>query len=206
MRRHPLLYIFCLLLSYALAGCAAKLKPGETDSNVKVPELATLMTQAGATEKSDTKSAAIIQYEEAAKLYPTSKMPWVRIAQIQYESLNYGEAIVAAQQAVARDGKDKVAQSILSVSGLRVSTKALAELGRQNELEGSVKTEAQNLAKLIRESLGEQVLVPVISPAASRLSSPKIRTPPAAVRAGTTPSVAPVTPERRGANPFDVLK
>lgn len=204
MRYHPLLNAFIFSLSVALAGCAMPFKSGETGANAKIPELGTLMSQAGAAEKTGTKAAAIILYEDAAKLYPSSKLPWVRIAQIQYESLDYGEAIVAAQQAVARDGKDKVAQSILSVSGLRVSTKALADLGRRNELEGSVKVEAQNLAKLIRESLGERILVPASSTEPVRTSPAPARTPPA--RVGAAPARAPETPEKRGGNPFDVLK
>ena len=187
-----------------LAGCETLPKGGEADSKLKSPELATLMSQAGVTEKSGTKASAIIQYEEAAKLYPTSKLPWVRIAQMQFESMNYGEAIIAAQQAVARDGRDKVAHSILSVSGLRVSTKALADLGRQNELDGTVKSEAQTLARLIRESLGERILVPASSPDASRASVPQTRSPPA--RGGAVPPKTADAPEKRGGNPFDVLK
>lgn len=204
MRYYPLLNIFVLSTCAVLAGCATQLKPGETDPKAKVPELATLMSQASAAEKTATKAAAITQYEEAAKLYPSSKLPWVRVAQIQFESQNYGEAIVAAQQAVARDGRDKIAQSILSVSGLRVSTKALADLGRQNDLDGTVKAEAQSLARLIRESLGERVLVPASSAEPVRSSPVQPRTTPA--RAAATPPKAPDVQEKRSGNPFDVLK
>ncbi len=52
-----------------------------------------------------------------------------------------------------------MANSIAAVSGLRVASKALAELTRKNNLSGNVKTEAQDLAKLLRTSLGEDVLV-----------------------------------------------
>lgn len=191
----------CCVLMF---GCNTAPKSGEADSKTKLVELATLMNQAAAAEKSVTKAAAIAQYEEAAKMYPAAKQPWVRIAQIQYESLNYGEAIIAAQQVVARDGRDKIAQSILSVSGLRVSTRALADLSRQNELDGSVKSEAQNLARLIRESLGERVLVPASTPDAGRASSPPLRAPVA--RPGVTLPKVPDTPDKRSGNPFDVLK
>lgn len=204
MRYHRLLNVFVLSSFVALSGCTIPPKQGEADAKTKVPELATLMSQAGAVEKTGTKASAIAQYEEAAKLYPSSKLPWVRIAQIQYEALNYGEAIVAAQQAVARDGKDKVAQSILSVSGLRVSSKALADLSRQNEVDGPVKLEAQNLARLIRESLGERVLVPASSTESVRTAPSPARTAPS--RAGTAPPKAAETPEKRSGNPFDVLK
>ena len=187
-----------------LSGCSTTPKSGDADSKVKLVELSTLMSQAGATEKSGTKANAIAQYEEAAKIYPAAKQPWIRIAQIHFESLNYGEAIIAAQQVVARDSKDKIAQSILAVSGLRVSTRALGDLSRQNELDGSVKSEAQNLARLIRESLGERVLVPAASPDPSRSSPSAPRQP--ATRPGATPPKPAETPDKRSGNPFDVLK
>ena len=43
--------------------------------------------------------------------------------------------------------------------------KALADLTRKNNLSGTVRTEAQDLAKLLRNSLGEEVLVPASRPA-----------------------------------------
>lgn len=204
MRFFSLLYISTLSICVALVGCGTQPKAGEPDSKSKVVELDNLMSQAGVIEKSGSKSEATARYEEIAKQYPSSKLPWSRIAQIQFESLNYGEAIVAAQQVIARDDKDKLAQSILSVSGLRVSTKALSDLSRQNELDGTVKSEAQSLAKLIRESLGEKVLVPATPPDTSRAGIQRPRLPTA--RAGSTAPKAAEIPEKRGGSPFDVLK
>lgn len=186
-----------------LAACNTAPK-ADADSKPKTVELSVLMDQASAAEKSGTKAAAIAQYEEAAKLYPSSKLPWAKIAQMQFDALNYGEAIVAAQQVVARDEKDKVAHSILSVSGLRVSTKALADLSRQNELTGSVKSEAQTLARLLRESLGERVLVPATAPETPRAAAPPPR--PAAARPGAAPAKAAEAPGKAGGNPFGALQ
>ena len=205
MRYHRLLNVFISTLVVGMSGCVIPPNKAELDAKAKVPELATLMGQAATTEKTGTKASAIGQYEEAAKMYPSSKLPWVRIAQIQYESLNYGEAIVAAQQAVARDGKDKVAQSILSVSGLRVSSKALADLSRQNEVDGSVKLEAQNLARLIRESLGERVLVPA-NPTESVRTTPSLARTPSGRAGAVAQPKATEAPDKRSGNPFDVLK
>lgn len=204
MRCSSLRYVAFLTCSLVFSGCATTGTTGDSSSKQKIPELAALMSQAGAAEQSATKALAVSLYEEAAKLYPSSKLPWVRVAQIQYESLNYGEAIVAAEQAVARDGKDKVAQSILAVSGLRVSTKALADLGRQNELDGTLKSEAQNLARLIREALGERVLVPSGPQDSSRTNPSPAR--PAAAKPGTSVPKAAQAPEKRSGNPFDALK
>jgi tetratricopeptide (TPR) repeat protein len=197
---HTSIFSFCVIL----AGCATQSKTGESDPKLKPGELDSLMSQVALIEKSGPKSEAISRYEEVAKQYPSSKLPWSRIAQIQFESLNYGEAIVAAQQVVARDEKDKLAHSILSVSGLRVSTKALADLSRQKELDGTVKSEAQSLARLIRESLGERVLVPTTPVDAPRATTQPAR--PAVARPSSAAPKAAEASEKRGGNPFDVLK
>ncbi len=190
-----------------LVGCATA--PGATGDKPKSVELSVLMEQAAAAEKAETKQAAIAKYEEAAKSYPASKAPWARIAQIQYDSGNYGEAIVAAQQVVSRDDKDKVAHSILSVSGLRVSSKALADLSRQNELTGSVRSEAQGLTKVLRESLGESTLVP--APPRPQPPRPPVAvspTPSAAPPATRPTTSSPPAPAAGGgsSNPFGALK
>ncbi len=205
MKRSTLASLVAAITVSFLVGCASS--PSATGEKPKTVELSVLMEQAAAAEKAETKQAALAKYEEAAKSYPASKAPWARIAQIQYDSGNYGEAIVAAQQVVSRDDKDKVAHSILSVSGLRVSSKALADLSRQNELNGSVRNEAQNLTKVLRESLGEQTLVP---------AAPRLPPPPRPVAAKPTPSAPPAVkptttsppaPASGGSgNPFGALK
>ncbi len=142
-----------------LAACASE--PTASGAQTKPGiELSVLMGKAAASEKEKHLDIALREYEEAAKLYPSSSLPWVRIAQIRYEAGSYGEAISAAQQAVSRDDRNNVAHSILAVSGLRVSSLALDELRRHNDLSGPVQKEAQELARVLRESLGEQVLVP----------------------------------------------
>ena len=98
--------------------------------------------------------------KSAAASYPADKAPWLQIAQIKFDRASYGEAIVHAQEALQRDPADKLGNSIIAVSGLRLSTKALADLSQQNNLSGSLRSEAQDLAKLLRTSLGEDVLVP----------------------------------------------
>jgi tetratricopeptide (TPR) repeat protein len=97
--------------------------------------------------------------KNASSAFPTDKTPWLRMAQMRYDAKNYGEAIVNALEALERDPDDKLANSIAAVSGLRVSSRALAELSQKNGLSGNVRTEAQDLAKLLRASLGEEILV-----------------------------------------------
>lgn len=98
--------------------------------------------------------------KSAATSYPADKTPWLHMAQIKFDRASYGEAIMNALEALQRDPNDKLGNSIVAVSGLRLSTKALADLSQQNNLSGSLRSEAQDLAKLLRSSLGEDVLVP----------------------------------------------
>lgn len=118
------------------------------------------MSQADAAVLAGQPDRAYAILKEAGKTFPTDKKPWLRMAQMRYDSNNYGEAIVNGLEALARDPDDTLANSIVAVSGLRVSSKALADLAQKNNLSGSVRSEAQDLAKLLRTSLGEEVLVP----------------------------------------------
>jgi len=108
----------------------------------------------------------------AAASYPAEKTPWLQIAQMKFDRASYGEAILNAQEALQRDPADKLGNSIIAVSGLRLSTKALADLSQQNNLSGSLRSEAQDLARLLRTSLGEEVLVPSTSTAARKPTAP----------------------------------
>lgn len=109
--------------------------------------------------------------KSAAANYPADKTPWLQIAQIKFDRASYGEAILNAQEALQRDPADKLGNSIIAVSGLRLSTKALSDLSKQNNLSGSLRSEAQDLAKLLRTSLGEDVLVPTSNVAARKPAS-----------------------------------
>ncbi|MCU6499429.1 hypothetical protein LPN04_16670 [Rugamonas sp. A1-17] len=106
----------------------------------------------------------------AATNYPADKTPWLHMAQIKFDRASYGEAIMNALEALQRDPNDKLGNSIVAVSGLRLSTKALTDLSQQNNLNGSLRSEAQDLAKLLRNSLGEDVLVPTSNTAAHKPS------------------------------------
>ena len=124
------------------------------------PPLQSLLAQAGAASGSGQKEQAVTLWKQAAVAYPADKSPWLSIAQTRYEAGQYGDAIINAQEVLVRDPNDTLANSIIAISGLRLSTRALADLSRQNNLSGSLRTESQDLAKLLRESLGENVLVP----------------------------------------------
>ncbi|HWW73179.1 MAG TPA: hypothetical protein VN089_24810 [Duganella sp.] len=149
----------CVASLVLLSGCATDGEKVRADK----PHAATLeqaLTDAGtalATGEGD-KAQGILK--AAATTYPADKAPWLQMAQIKFDRANYGEAITNALEALQRDPNDKLGNSIVAVSGLRLSTKALSDLSRQNNLNGSLRSEAQELAKLLRGSLGEDVLVP----------------------------------------------
>lgn len=176
-----------------LSACASS---GEGAGSVaKVMTVDASIAAANAAVAAGQSDKAYALLKGASQAFPTDKTPWIRMAQMRFDSNNYGEAIVHAHEALERDPDDKLAISIAAVSGLRVSSKALGDLARKNNLNGNVKSEAQDLARLLRTSLGEEVLVPKPKPSARRTTS------------ATAASQAPAKPSAAAASdPFGALK
>jgi predicted Zn-dependent protease len=152
-----------IAVSTALA-CAAFLSACASSGPVApvaktAPTVAAAMAEVDAAVLAGQNDKAYAILKRAGATYPTDKTPWVRMAQMRFDSTNYGEAIVNALEALERDPDDTLANSIVAVSGLRVTSKALADLSHKNNLSGNVRSEAQELAKLLRTSLNEEVLV-----------------------------------------------
>jgi len=181
-----------------LSACATT-KP-ELADKPPVPTMEELLAKANEASSAGRKEDAVKLWKDAAAAYPADKAPWTSIAQTRYDAGQYGDAIVSAQEVLVRDPNDRLANSIIAISGLRLSTRALSDLSRQNNLSGSIKTESQDLAKLLRETLGERELFP--APAASA--------PPAkAVAKGQgrgKPKAKPAAAGTSGADPFGALK
>ncbi|MES3024258.1 MAG: hypothetical protein V4857_22040 [Pseudomonadota bacterium] len=140
----------------ALSACGSM----ERKQAAPAPNLVQLMTNASTAAGSGQNEQALALWRQAAAAFPADKSPWARMAQLRYDAGQYGEAVVNAQEVLVRDPNDSKANSIIAISGLRLSTRALADLSRQNNLQGSLRAESQDLAKLLRESLGESVLIP----------------------------------------------
>lgn len=121
----------------------------------KVATIDQVMAQANQASAAGKADVALTLLKNASVIFPADIAPWLRMAQIKYEASQYGAAIIDAQQVLVRDPSNKVANSIVAVSGLRLSTRALSDLSRQNNLSASLRTESQDLAKLLRESLGD---------------------------------------------------
>lgn len=141
-----------------LAACASG-GPG-SGATAKVASVANAVAEAEAAVAAGQADKAYALLKGASQAFPTDKTPWLRMAQMRFDANDYGEAIVHAQEALERDPDDTLAHSIAAVSGLRVTSKALADLTRKNKLDGDVRSEAEGLAKLLRTSLGEGTLVP----------------------------------------------
>ncbi len=146
-----------------VSGCATDGQAIRTEPP-KVATLKAALADANVALKAGQGDKAQALLKEAAVNYPADKAPWLQLAQIKFDRASYGEAIINAQEALRRDPVDTLANSIVAVSGLRVSTRALADLSAQNNLSGSLRSEARELAKLLRTTLGEDVLVPTVAP------------------------------------------
>ena len=148
--------LVCGSLITLLSACAeVPKKVGDGQS----PTLDSMLAKASAASNTGQSEQALSQLKSATGIYPTEKKPWLQMAQLNFDSANYGDAINNALEVLQRDPADKLANSIVAVSGLRLSTKALADLIQQNNLSGTVRTEAEGLAKLLRESLGESLVL-----------------------------------------------
>jgi len=185
------------------AACAIVLSACSTTKPVvaekaPVPTMEELLAKANEASSAGRKEDAVTLWKAAAAAYPADKAPWSSIAQTRYDAGQYGDAIVSAQEVLVRDPNDRLANSIIAISGLRLSTRALADLSRQNNLSGSIRTESQDLARLLRESLGEQVLVPPPAPAAPARA--------VAAKGRARPKAKPAATGSTGADPFGALK
>jgi predicted Zn-dependent protease len=171
-----------LACALILSACASG---GQGSGSAKpAPTMAGAMSDADAAVLSGQTDKAYTILKTAATTFPADKTPWQRMAQMRFDAGNYGEAIVNGLEALERDPNDNLSNSIVAVAGLRVSTKALADLTEKNNLTGNVRSEAQDLAKLLRTALNEEKLVPasntrsIVKPKSGRRTDP----PPAQVR------------------------
>ncbi len=216
----------------ALMACSTAPKQGDAAaaSAATAEKLTERLDAADKAQKLGKTEDALNELDTAIKVDPASKTPWLRKAQIYFDARQYGQAITAAQETLQRDTTDLTAKSILAVSGLRVSAQALEQLRKANEVNGSTRTEAESVAKLIREALGEPILVPPVATAsandvgkpapraaaARRVAAPRplaTASAPVVVSSARTPAPSPVStlnaaPPAAGgrSNPFGALK
>jgi len=197
----------------------------------KQPDYAALMSAAEAEARAGRTELALARFNDAARADPTRKDAWVRTAQVQFDAGNYGRAIVAAEEVLQRDPADLIADSVLTVSGLRIAADSLHRLRSSGALETSdgARKEAERLAATMRATLGNDILLSdehkraqakaaseqrkaTQRAATARRAANARRAAPAAVATGAAPEAAsaPATPpaaakKPAAANPFGVL-
>ncbi|PJM85816.1 hypothetical protein CV044_28020 [Achromobacter ruhlandii] len=137
-----------------MAGCATTSKP-QTDAEYKQS-----ITQATETLANKGGDEAVAQFQEIAQRNPSRGEPWSYIAKIRFDEQKYGEAIVAADEALNRDSNDFTAKTVRDGGGLRVAMQSLADLRADALLAGNARSDAVALAAAMRETLGQDVLFP----------------------------------------------
>ncbi len=173
-----------------LAACVA------TDGPRPALTLEQALGEADAAAKSGQYDKASALLKNAGTTFPADKGPWLQLAQMKFDRTHYGDAISNALEALQRDPENQLANSIVAASGLRLSSKALTDLTRQNSLNGPLRSEAQELARLLRSSLGEDAQAPQLGSGTSvRRQATSKRTAAAAAR----------LPAGAGADPFGGL-
>ena len=170
-----------------LGGCASAPPPPPLKAPLTV---ASMMSEAEAAINLGNTELGVTMFKSAAAAFPREKGPRLRAAQVQFDCHNYGDAITLAKEVLERDADDLIANSIMAVSGLRVSSRALTELAAKNNLTGPVRAEAQDLAKMLRENIKGPIIA-VGSRAGGKMAPIKpsalINTLPAQAKTGDTP-------------------
>lgn len=153
-------YAVMSFVALNLVACSV-MKPNGSDKPATLADKVAARVAAADKAQSQGKTdQAFDELDAASDLDPASKLPWLRKAQIHFDARLYGQAITEAQEVLQRDNTDVTAKSILAVSGLRVSADALDQLRKVDEVKGSTRSEAESVAKIIREALGEPILLP----------------------------------------------
>lgn len=186
------------------------------------------MTQARTALNEGNREKARAAYRTAAQTYPTEKLPWQRLSEDYFNAQDYGNAVIAAQEVLQRDGQDNLAHSILAVSGLRLTAGSLLALRQDTTYSVGSRDEAITVARALRDTLGAAALLPPPAsnnpaqrlkkpaPSAASVAVPAVVQRQSAAAPSTLPTVVPVaattlpatkpsSPAPAG-NPLDKLK
>ena len=153
-------YAVMSFVALNLVACSVMKSNGADKPPTLADKVAARVAIADKAQSQGKTDQAFDELDAASDLDPASKLPWLRKAQIHFDARLYGQAITEAQEVLQRDNTDLTAKSILAVSGLRISADALDQLRKVDEVKGSTRSEAESVAKIIREALGEPILLP----------------------------------------------
>ncbi len=152
----------------ALAACATAPSPSAAPP-VPAPAVVSMdewMSRGEAASKEGDHTKARDAWRSAARDYPTAKEPWLKLSEDYFNAEDYGNAVLAAQEALQRDPHDRLAHSVLAVSGLRLTAGSLQALRDDGGYAVGSRDEAVAVTHALREALGEPVLVPPADSAA----------------------------------------
>ena len=200
-------FLALAFVSLLSVGCATP-PPPAPEAPTDAPPPPTFESLMGAAEKARQEGSIVRareSYRATASAFPARNEPWAKLAESYFEANDYGNAILAAQEVLQRDAANPLATSILAVSGLRVSTTALASLRQQESLGADTRAQAEDVVKSLRETLGETVLVPPPVPTPRRRVR---RHAPSATPAPAAAAAAPVAPApvSKPRSPFERLR
>ncbi len=191
-----------------LVGCASmrgQLSPQELDQAIQ---------QADALAANGQTGQAIALLDATMTLDPSAASPWIKKAQLHFQTGDYAAAIQSAEQAKSRDAGNQEARSIAIVSALRIAIGGLAELRGQQGMGDNAYAEAQRMTAVLKASLGTDVLVPAeqasasgLVPAPTAVVTEPRRKPAArsAQKPNKKPGAAAETPSTEPGNPFKDL-
>lgn len=189
-RFEPRLRALCLAIAVlGLSACETMPREGKPAPVAEIP-LDVRIQDARKLLAANDVAGAQSALQEAARLNPGSAHPWQVLAQMHFDAGNYGAAIVASQEVLARDANDTTANNIIAVSGLRSAVAAIAYLRRVDGIHGSARQESEQLAERLRDTLGLPVLVPAPQPVVAKPAPSPRRT-----------TVKPATPAATAAAP-----
>lgn len=167
-RFEPRLRALCLAFAVlGLSACETMPREGKPAPVAEIP-LDVRIQDARKLLAANDVAGAQSALQEAARLNPGSARPWQVLAQMHFDAGNYGAAIVASQEVLARDANDTTANNIIAVSGLRSAVAAIAYLRRVDGIHGSARQESEQLAERLRDTLGLPVLVPAPEPVVAK--------------------------------------
>jgi len=198
-------YVVVFVLIGVLSGCATNSVPMSQEEFLAAMDKSSLSVDTLLSKGNQEEAVKVLG--DLAKKNPGRKEPWVRMAKVYFDAENYAQAIVASEEALQRDTTDRTAKSIRAVSGLRVATQSLFDLRTDVELKGNARSDAVGLAKVMRETLGEDVLVPPAELEARKKREAAMRAKPRPLPKKTDGmnDAAPAS-AASGANPFSVLR
>jgi len=152
--RYKLSIVLAMLCCLGLSACATAPK-----ASPPAPSYADFMSAGEILARDGQIDDAIMRFSDAAAAEPTNAAPWERTAQLRFDAGDYGRAIVAAQEALDRDPHSWLADSVLTVSGLRVAVGSLERLRDAAATSTSARSEAETLVASLRTTLGESNLI-----------------------------------------------